>query len=374
VSDGLEGGSADVFIRAESTPAGTKVIDEPAGAPREREGLPREFRMRADRHYVDQLASRPGGQPVRIVAIDEIDAPEVYRESEIAPLVQSIRSHGILHPLLVRRHASRYSVIAGRRRLAAARVLRLGDVPCLLHQADDEQAASLAQADNVTVRLAHAPIGPALVADVRHAVARHLATVQSATNLLSSGAPPLGRSIVDVVKAHAWRAARLLDVADTLALTPARSTAERPLAAIVDQVMEGFRAESRLADFRLAAHVHDGAASVRLHEHDAVAALSGAVFSTLAVIDNTEHREPIVVTIEASAGTSVILDVAQSAVEMPGALARRFFDETSGDRPGGWCAVAAALAVRTIAERHGGRAHVETAAGSSIKIALPRRS
>jgi hypothetical protein len=351
--------------------------DDAAPAPREREGLPREFRMRADRHYVDQLSARATGQPVRIVAVDEIDAPETYRESDLAPLIQSIRSHGILHPLLLRRHASRYTVIAGRRRLAAARVLRLDDVPCLLHQVDDEEAASLAQADNVTVRLTHAPIGAAIVTDVRHAVARHLATVQSATNLLSSGAPPLGRSIVDVVKAHAWRAARLLDVADTLSGAPSRSTAERPVSAMVDQVVEGFRAESRLGDFRLTAHIHEGAASVRLHEYDVVAALSSAVLSTMPLFehfDAREHADAPAITIEVTAASSVIFDVRQSSVEVPGALARRFFDEGSGDRPGGWTAVAAALAVRTIAERHGGRAQFELVGGSSIKLVLPRRS
>jgi hypothetical protein len=146
---------------------------------------------------------------------------------------------------------------------------------------------------------------------------------------------------------------------------------------MVDQVVAGFRAESRLGDFRLTAHIHEGAASVRLHEYDVVAALSSAVLSTMPLFehfDAREHADAPAITIEVTAASSVIFDVRQSSVEVPGALARRFFDEGSGDRPGGWTAVAAALAVRTIAERHGGRAQFELVGGSSIKLVLPRRS
>src|SRR5262249_40770446 len=63
----------------------------------------------------------------------------------------SIREHGIVHPLLVRSRDKRFSVVAGRRRLAAARILRLPAVPCLVHDLDDRQAAALASADNLTL-------------------------------------------------------------------------------------------------------------------------------------------------------------------------------------------------------------------------------
>ena len=41
-----------------------------------REGLPRNYRMRADSHYVDQLESRYDGRAIRLIATDEIDAAD----------------------------------------------------------------------------------------------------------------------------------------------------------------------------------------------------------------------------------------------------------------------------------------------------------
>ncbi len=39
-----------------------------------REGLPRNYRMRADRHYVDLLASPAAGQPIRMIALADIES------------------------------------------------------------------------------------------------------------------------------------------------------------------------------------------------------------------------------------------------------------------------------------------------------------
>src|SRR5438874_8804659 len=49
---------------------GTEMRDEP------REGLPRGYRMRADKHYVDQLAAPSAGLPVRMLPIAQIDDDE----------------------------------------------------------------------------------------------------------------------------------------------------------------------------------------------------------------------------------------------------------------------------------------------------------
>ena len=108
----------------------------------EREGLPPSYRMRADSHYVDQFASRSSGQPVRMLAIEEVDALAPEDKTDLSSLVQSIRAHGVLHPLLVRRAAAS-AVIAGRSRLAAARQADLPSVPCLVHEADDPEADAL---------------------------------------------------------------------------------------------------------------------------------------------------------------------------------------------------------------------------------------
>ncbi len=81
----------------------------------------------------------------RVVPIDEIrpnpEQPrEVFDNERLAELADSIRVHGILSPLVVRRHEGRYIVIAGERRLRAAALAGLSEVPVVLREADEGQA------------------------------------------------------------------------------------------------------------------------------------------------------------------------------------------------------------------------------------------
>ena len=63
----------------------------------------------------------------------------------IRPLIESIRLHGIIHPLIVRRRDSQYVVVAGRKRLIAAQTLQIAAVPCLVHDLNDTEAAAMAR-------------------------------------------------------------------------------------------------------------------------------------------------------------------------------------------------------------------------------------
>lgn len=57
-----------------------------------------------------------------------------FSESDLAELAASIRSHGVLQPLLVTRDGERFTVVAGERRLRAAERAGLTAVPCLVHE------------------------------------------------------------------------------------------------------------------------------------------------------------------------------------------------------------------------------------------------
>jgi hypothetical protein len=77
----------------------------------EREGLPRGYRMRADKHYVDLMGAHSTDQPVRMVPIGQIDADAAIPTADLRLLIESIRSYGIVHPLLVRRQTGRYAIV-----------------------------------------------------------------------------------------------------------------------------------------------------------------------------------------------------------------------------------------------------------------------
>ena len=70
------------------------------------------------------------------------------------------------------------------------------------------------------------------------------------------------------------------------------------------------------------------------------------------------------------------MEVIQTSAPVPGGLAGRFFADTSVDRAGGWSAMVGALAVKALAERHGGTATFEAGgqAGASIRLAFLRNS
>ena len=125
---------------------------EPSTLSAVREGLPRNFRMRADRHYVDLLARTSVDQPVRMVPVAQLELPPGDHESDLRPLIESIRVNGIVHPLVIRRRESIYRVVAGCKRLHAARALRIAMVPCLVRELTDAEAAAVATADNVVIQ------------------------------------------------------------------------------------------------------------------------------------------------------------------------------------------------------------------------------
>lgn len=70
-------------------------------------------------------------------------------------LAASIRSHGILQPLTVRQTEGGWELVAGERRLRAAKLAGLETVPCLVTAADDRQSALLALVENLQRRDLH---------------------------------------------------------------------------------------------------------------------------------------------------------------------------------------------------------------------------
>ena len=77
--------------------------------------------------------------------------PRKYFDDEaLQDLADSIREHGIIQPLTVRKLSSGYyQIIAGERRWRAARLAGLAEVPVLVIEADDRKAMELAMIENL---------------------------------------------------------------------------------------------------------------------------------------------------------------------------------------------------------------------------------
>ncbi|MHC4623724.1 MAG: ParB/RepB/Spo0J family partition protein [Planctomycetota bacterium] len=73
----------------------------------------------------------------------------VWDEQELADLAESIKANGLIQPIIVRRAASGYQIIAGERRFRAAKLASLPTIPALVRAATDEQLLELALVENI---------------------------------------------------------------------------------------------------------------------------------------------------------------------------------------------------------------------------------
>ena len=95
--------------------------------------------------------SRPAAELVRTSDIKTRTQPRRYFDPEkLEPLVQSVKQHGILEPLLVRPLLdNQYELVAGERRYRAAVELGLTEVPIVVRELNDTEALQLALVENL---------------------------------------------------------------------------------------------------------------------------------------------------------------------------------------------------------------------------------
>ncbi len=97
------------------------------------------------------------GGKVLYLPIDSLrpnpDQPRrVFDQEALEELASSIRSLGLLQPLTVRRQDGGWELVAGERRLRAARMAGLKEVPCLLVGVDEQESSLLSLMENIQRR------------------------------------------------------------------------------------------------------------------------------------------------------------------------------------------------------------------------------
>ncbi|MCL5428599.1 MAG: ParB/RepB/Spo0J family partition protein [Chloroflexi bacterium] len=104
---------------------------------------------------------------VQQVPIDQIQPNphqprSTFPKEQLTELAISIKAHGVIQPLIVKRSGpGQYTLIAGERRLHAARLAGLAEVPVVLREADDQALVEVALVENVQ----RADLGPLEAAD-----------------------------------------------------------------------------------------------------------------------------------------------------------------------------------------------------------------
>ena len=94
------------------------------------------------------------GRALLLLAIEAVernpDQPRKrFDELALEELAASIREHGVVEPILVRREGTKYRIVAGERRWRAAQRAGLREVPAILREASDREAFELALVENL---------------------------------------------------------------------------------------------------------------------------------------------------------------------------------------------------------------------------------
>ncbi|MBI2484858.1 ParB/RepB/Spo0J family partition protein [Candidatus Uhrbacteria bacterium] len=95
--------------------------------------------------------AKDGMQEIPVAKISEnpFQPRKHFSASEMDDLMVSIKEHGILQPLIVTRRGDGFELIAGERRLRAARDLGMAQVPAVVRTASDQEKLELALIENI---------------------------------------------------------------------------------------------------------------------------------------------------------------------------------------------------------------------------------
>ena len=86
------------------------------------------------------------------IAPNPLQPRQVFDAPSLDGLADSIRRYGVLTPLSVRRRQGRYELVAGERRLRAARMAGLEEVPCVVLDIDGAESGAIALVENLQRR------------------------------------------------------------------------------------------------------------------------------------------------------------------------------------------------------------------------------
>ncbi len=83
------------------------------------------------------------------IKINPMQPRKKFTDNEMTELVDSIRLYGIIQPLIVTEKNGEFELIAGERRMRAAKILKMPKVPAIVRQASDQEKLEVALVENV---------------------------------------------------------------------------------------------------------------------------------------------------------------------------------------------------------------------------------
>jgi hypothetical protein len=343
-----------------------------------REGLPPSYRMRADRHYVEQLEETPAAPAYQLLPLHLIEpAARVEANASDESTLEAIRHHGLVTPLVVQSRGGRYRLLHGGDRLALATSARLREVPCVVYQVDDAAAARLAdaasRADKPPAAADAVPGRTEWPSFADAAVARELSAALGVISRCidlgnSEGTSSLARHVAaDLTRCELDRAAWVLEGIQFLRRDRAIVRQRTAIAVVLERVRIAWEAEGRLRRTPLALE-DDPPLSLFDIDAEAVACALRGIVTALAHLQKSQTGAGINLSATA-AGAVVALTV--SVRETPSAeWSARAFDPSWAERPGGVSAALGLHVARAVADAHQGSVAVSISKGAAVTLTI----
>lgn len=99
--------------------------------------------------YSEPTASGLQELDIYLIDTNEDQPRKTFDKEKLEELAESLRLHGVVQPIVVRKIGERYSIIAGERRYRAARMAGLTTVPVVIRDMDEMQAREVALIENI---------------------------------------------------------------------------------------------------------------------------------------------------------------------------------------------------------------------------------
>ena len=87
--------------------------------------------------------------PISKIVPNKYQPRNIFNDEKILELSESIKEHGVIQPIVVRKFKDGYEIIAGERRYRASKLIGLDKVPAIIRDYDDKQSASIAIVENI---------------------------------------------------------------------------------------------------------------------------------------------------------------------------------------------------------------------------------
>ena len=94
-------------------------------------------------------AASPSVLPIDLIEPNPVQPRVAFQADRLDELANSIRSNGIIQPIIVRNHNNRFEIVAGERRWRAAKLAGLSEVPVVVQDVADRQMLELALIENI---------------------------------------------------------------------------------------------------------------------------------------------------------------------------------------------------------------------------------